>query len=423
MKGYGYNVMNSGQILSIRIGTIKCRFNLDQFMLFFFCAANMHIFYLFPSNFLTRSLTFIWVIVWFVLADIGKINIRKLMRNSSFLVLFLMLILIAANQSKRLYGQSFVMGLSPQRIAAANILVIIPIVVAIQRKSLDYEKIVSVIKIVVIIELFLCVVQFITGSKVTFLHVLMYEHNGRMRIYANIVLMEILYFDILAKLFTGKCVNPKRNVLFLFMIASYIILVAQHRSSILILIAIIAAAVFLWKKVTVGKVVIVCFIVIALVIFINSDYFFKICSAIINNTGTFMVRTNSRKFYIDKIGNNFFLGCGYANADYYNAYVYSGMSKGYLLADNGIYGYLFSYGLAGMIWYIIFLFQLLTEGIKSYLKTGNMFLILCLLFFILGSLTFSWFFEMEMISISITYALLLAIKSKKHDYFSKTENR
>ena len=56
---------------------------------------------------------------------------------------------------------------------------------------------------------------------------------------------------------------------------------------------------------------------------------------------------------------------------------------------------------------------MLLEGIKNYKMTGNQFIILCFLLLVLGSYTFSWFFEIDMIFISLVIALLYAIQDEE----------
>lgn len=405
--------MNFGKTTTIIIGRLKYRFNLDQCFLFVFLMFNIHVFYLLPSNSITRSLTFIWSLMWLCSTVLRSFSLISVLRKFSFPSLFLILIFIAAFQGYKIYGQPILMGLSPQRISAADIMVLFPLLVALNKHTLNYTKIMSVVRLIVLIESLFCVIQFFLGTKFDLLYVHMYIHNGRMRIYADIVLMQFVYFDILNSILQKK-INRKKGSLILLSIFTYIYLVAQHRSSILILLSITVAAIFIWKKINITKIVIICLTMFAAFAFLNSVYFSKIMDAIINNTGTFMVRSNARTFYLEQLKNNWLLGCGYSNANWLNAYIYSGMSEGYLLADNGIYGYIFSYGWLGMVWYFIFMIMLFRSGIRKYQRDGNIVLILIFLFFVLGNLTFSWFFEIDMICVPMTFCIIYAYKSDKY---------
>lgn len=402
--------MSYHRVKVIKVGSTFFRFNTDQFMLFLYCITNIHIFYLLPSNSITRSMTFFISVIWSAMAALRKTNHKKVINRLKFPLLYLLLIIIAAIQSKNLYGQPILLGLFPQRISIAAIVVLFPILIAIHNNTLNYNSIMAVLKVTVVVEVFFCLIQFILGERFSFLKVLMYEHNNRLRIYADVVMMQFVYFDCLSKLTTDRSKNRIKDLLIIVLTLIYIIVVIQHRSTVLCLFALTVVAALLWRKITGAKLFAILIILICGFVLLNSSYFINILENITHNTGTFMVRANSRMYYIEKIKEHYWLGCGYANSDYSFSSIYSGMAKGYLLADNGVYGYIFSYGLLGLFWYVILLGKMLIGGIKSYRATGNQFILLCVMFLLLGSYTFSWFFEMNMIFITLMIAFFNSIQ-------------
>lgn len=65
------------------------------------------------------------------------------------------------------------------------------------------------------------------------------------------------------------------------------------------------------------------------------------------------------------------LGYGFANSNIISSMIATGVTQGYLLADNGIYGFIVSYGLIGILWLVAYEVLAVSKAFKIWRKHGS----------------------------------------------------
>lgn len=377
--------------------------------------SNDYFFYLLPSNGVTRSLYFIFTFFWtlYTLLINSRHSIR--LKNCKFLFFNLFAILfvfIASFQGAKNYGQTFINGFFPQRTFLSSFLLCIPIYFNFKANRFNQENLEKLLKWIVILQLIIYFGQWLVAKYVVFLSCLMYVQNFGARMYTNSACMQFMFFILLSRIFNTNAYKTKlKDLIFLFFILLYFIVCNQHRNLIITSFMMTITAFIIGKKNIGNKILLIVPIFIACLLFINTQYFKDLYSTLINNLGTMNVRNNARDYYLESLKeNNLFFGYGYANSTNFNAYNISGMSKGYLLADNGIYGFFYSYGLFGVIWYFIYLIIVFISGLKQR-KNFNNTILLLIFFYNLYSITIdSFFFENYSIKFTFTFIIYLIFK-------------
>lgn len=110
---------------------------------------------------------------------------------------------------------------------------------------------------------------------------------------------------------------------------------------------------------------------------------------------TYSVRLDSQVHFLDKWKSNLgtiLFGYGYPNSNRIESNIATGATQGYLLADNGMYGYLMCYGILGIMVYILYLIKFLIRAIKIYIKNRDCKLIAIFISILTGIATNGGFF-------------------------------
>lgn len=382
--------------------------------------SNDRFFYLLPSNGVTRSLYFIFVLSWTLYTILVNSKHKIRLKNCGFLFLNLFAILfvfIASFQGVKNYGQTFINGFFPQRTFLSSFLLCIPIYFNFKANRFNKENLERLLKWIVVLQLIIYFGQWLVAKYLIFLSCLIRVQSFGARMYTNTVCMQFMFFILLERIFNTNAFKTKlKDLIFLFFILLYFIICNQHRNLIITSFMMVITAFIIGKKNIGNKVLLLVPISFVCLSFINSQYFKNIYSILINNLGTMNVRNNARNYYLESLKeNNLFWGYGYANSTNLNAYSISGMSKGYLLTDNGIYGFFYTYGLFGVIWYLIYLFFIFINGMKQR-KSFNSTILLLIFFYNIFSITIdSFFFENYSIKFTFTFIIYLILKFKTNN--------
>ncbi|MFS0603737.1 hypothetical protein [Peribacillus frigoritolerans] len=189
-----------------------------------------------------------------------------------------------------------------------------------------------------------------------FLKVLYNYRYGTIRLYCDTA-----YMTLLVTFATVKFMNKEKilkNAFFIIAILAFIFIVNKGRSSSIILLLTVALIIFLSKSKLIYKIsvmTIACFV--GLYVFLQTETIQEFIAIIFQNADdfTYNVRLQSQQYYMSKLSSTsgaWVFGFGYPNTTIPNSMAATGAYLGYLLADNGIYGFLFCYGLLGGIWYL-----------------------------------------------------------------------
>ena len=157
-----------------------------------------------------------------------------------------------------------------------------------------------------------------------------------------------------------------------------------------------AIGVILMKRYTMKKTLILGAVVGLVVVFLNTQQAASIFEAIgnlQNNTGTMGVRAYGRSLYFSRMSksiSSMILGCGYPGSE--TAKIMSGQNEKVLLFDNGIFAFVYVYGIMGLIVVIIWFVKMFRLAWRLY-KTQNKYIYLMFIIFniaLMYNITFWW---------------------------------
>lgn len=158
----------------------------------------------------------------------------------------------------------------------------------------------------------------------------------------------------------------------------------------------LAIGLILMKRYTLKKTLILGAAVALVLAFINTQQansIFEAINNLRNNTGTMSIRAQGRALYAGmllKSISSFILGCGYPRSE--SAKIMSGQTENMLLVDNGIFAFVYVYGILGLSVVIIWFIKMLRLAWRLY-REQNKYIYLMFTVFniaIMYNITFWW---------------------------------
>lgn len=358
---------------------------INLFLIIFF---QLNCFYLldetnFPIKFSDIALLF--EIAFFVLTYFWQ---NKRNTYNKYLVLFLLPLILACTSSLMAfirYQQPFFMGFRAQRSWIAAMLMFFPLTKAISDNRMSIKEILKMIDGINIIYFAILFLQYILGDWVQFLHLIMNERYGSIRLYASTSFIVISYAYHFCLFFRMKKINLSNLFficstifVFLFITKSRMGMIALFLSSIIIV---------LKQKMTIKKVFIIAFCFFAIALFLSSSPGQEILGLIFKNNivdnDTSGIRQIGREFYMSELvssSSTFIFGCGYINIDWPQTVIAVRYEEGIFIVDNGIFGNLYIYGFISLLWMVVVYFIFFKKAICL----NNDFILCSLLIGVLG---------------------------------------
>ncbi len=294
------------------------------------------------------------VLIMLMLKDEHEVQYRF---RGVFLFTIIMVI-TSSMQSNILYGQSFWLGIRPQRTFLLWALLYFPIRKCMALGIITYDGFEKLIYRIGILELILYIGQFLVGDYVTFLHVLSNNVYSTSRYYFNTIFLCLLLFICLDKVFKRERILF--NLCIIVAVIFEILIVGKMRLNFIAVIVAIACGLIIWRNGGTTKILIIIAGIAGLAMLSSNEVVSSIIPAL-NRTSsidTLAIRDSARAFYLSVLAEHPILGGGYINTDWYPSVVGSGVNLGYGWVDNGIFGFAFLNGLLGVAWFIYLLFRL-----------------------------------------------------------------
>lgn len=296
-------------------------------------------------------------------------------------VLFVpVLIFFSAVAAKLHYNQSILSGILTQRGWLCCSLLYFPLNYLVKNKYLTLERLFELIRVVVFFECIVMLFQYIIGPNHYFLAVRYTERYDSIRIIIDPIYMLAMIIYSTQEIFKRKKV--KLNLITIALIFSYILLVNKGRQEFIVFIGAVVMSLLTAQIQRKYKLIIVIAVFIFIIFFIQqSELLASIVSILTGHSidGTYQVRLRSRAFYLSTMQKNptsYFFGYGMQNTNIDHSMVATGANNGFLITDNGIYGFFFSYGLVGLCWYLYSTVLQVKRAIQLYkYKHNAMFLI------------------------------------------------
>lgn len=357
-------------------------------------------------------------VIWIIAVTLHYKNTNNVKYRFKWVMAFsIILVLLSSIQSYRLYGQEIGLGIRPQRYFLVWALSYFPIRKLMANEILSYEKVERLIYKIGITEIVLYLTQFVLKNTVTFLAVKKNNVYSSTRYYISTVLLCLLIFICLDKIF-----RKEKIVFNSFVIASamvVILAVGKMRLNFISVAGAIIIGVVLWRKGGSVKMLFVILGVIFAAAISNTEVIQSILPAI-NRTGkidTLAIRDIGREFYLQTVYEHPILGAGYINTQYHPAYVAARAGEGISWVDNGIFGIVFFYGGMGFLWIISIFGKIYKYAFKLLKKSVYLFFVMPL-YWIIGCVNEAhWYWSNFLVLV-----LFVCLLEQALDFHELTEN-
>ena len=313
--------------------------------------------------------------------DLKRKN-KKIFKNIIFY--YLILTIISSIAANAFFRQPVSWGIRSLRNQIVCFILYFSIINAIDINILDRDDFTKIITVVGIIEIIIYLLQYLLIDKVTFTYIDTSEvRNGTSRLRFSYLLPLILSIKAFDNLLNGKN-NKILNIVIIIFGASVLIVICKHRAPSVIYMVALVIGYLLWKKNIIKK-FLIGFIVLILggTIIFNSSLFqstFNTLEGKNDDENTMDIRYEGQKYYINQLKKSIIFGYGNPNTNCKEAMIASGENDYYYLPDNGIIGFVYIYGLLGIVWVFILFYKIINASYFCYRKEKNLFFLVYFIF-------------------------------------------
>ncbi len=302
---------------------------------------------------------------------------RKVHYQYGFSVIFFLLLqLISALTAFCHFEQPVAYGIRAMRNIMVCFLLYFPVTRVLQLGILKRRQLVNILFFVGTLELLLYTAQFLLAGVTQIIHVDTDElrfGSARLRVpYLLPMMLGLMCYDQVLRNKAGSALQAGKNLLFLAWSVFLLAGICKHRAPALILICTLILGYVLWRRAVSTKILIGSLIlIIGIASFFNSSLILSVLDALSSGSeNTLLIRSQGQQYYLEQLRQSWLFGFGYPNADWNPATEASGVLYLYFLADNGVLGFFYIYGLVGMIW-LGQLFIRLIKGSWNLYRTSN----------------------------------------------------
>lgn len=259
---------------------------------------------------------------------------------------------VAAWRCNVLTGQPFVRGILPQRGFIACILAAILLRRPFKAGMVDGRRLLRDLVVLGCISSALYLLQAVAGSSVSFVHAASTERYGGIRLYINgglSTVSGIVGFWLCLRDGDWRDIVPTALAL------AVILFVSKGRLELITYLATLFGLLLFSKGSARAKVLVLCFGVLAIIFFAQTEMFSQVVDSFINGQvggteDTSSIRKAGREYYdfvLDSTESTM-IGTGYPSTLYPPAASMAGFDYEYYLVDNGISGFRYVYGDLGV---------------------------------------------------------------------------
>lgn len=323
----------------------------------------------FPIQF--QDVAILLEFVFFILAYRNREEVTKKRKNMLFLFP-IVLSFTSATMGYLRYGQPFFMGLRPQRAWLVSMLMYFPLSKIIRQGRYSIDKMLNVIDRVNFIYFLLLFAQYVIGNKYIFLHIAANQRYGTIRLYAVTSFMLISYawhlWNVLAQ--------GQLKFVDCFYVASTLFTYFFITKSRMGMVALLGATaiVVLKQRFSKRKLFVLSIAIVAFCLFLNTDAGTEIVQLAfgenVTSAGndTSMIRDVGRTFFITELASSIktlLFGCGYINIDWEPTVRAVRYNDNIFVADNGMFGLVYMYGLLFLFWTVILYGKYIKDAFKN----------------------------------------------------------
>jgi hypothetical protein len=351
------------------ISTANRHFNFYGLYFFLILALNLNFFYLLDDDFsiIGISISDFDLILTFLLLIFVAIRYPRAFinyRNTSFYAIELSLLFLMLSSSIRAsihYSQPLWYGIRAQREYIIFPFLYFCYDLLNKQKKIFKKDIINVLYFISSIEMILGLLQVFVFPSTIFLHIGGGYRYGMIRFWMNIGYISITFFISLNRLIRKQHIYS--NLLFVSFCLLFLTEVTKWRMPLIALFISLFFSVMFFSNLSQRKKAgFLAFSVLFCVIFSSTNIGKDILQAILNGgeTDTSNIRELGRSLYLQEVLANPVFGGGFANILWPQAVYGSYYSQQIYWVDNGIFGYVFYFGLIGLLFVLIlyiFLFK------------------------------------------------------------------
>ena len=324
---------------------------------------------------------------------------------------YLGLSIVSAITAWFFYNQSLLRGIFVQRCQLSYLFLFLGVERLFELKKIQKDDIIHYTYLLCWIELLLCTIQYLMYSSggTLFMRVgnnLRYES---VRLYFDPGLILMVAFHAYESALKGK--NRIRNVIFVIWTMIFLVIITKMRMMTAAFLVSLAIGLLIWKGTALKKILYISLGGgVGLFALSKIALFQDLLQTVSNLEGdaNYGVRLAGRSVFINELMKSPITGRGYPSVSSESA---TGILKGYLFVDNGIWGLIYSYGILGLVWWIGMWCSVLKRSwsIRKY----HMFYFLYFLYYTVGLMTdFAWFWTATSSFVVVVAMLFEEIREK-----------
>lgn len=379
---------------------------------------NLNAFYLIGDQIPVNDICVVLEVVFFlyVYNKVGRKCNKSQYRY--FFIAPIFLVLSSSYMAYISYGQPIFLGIRAQRHWIIAMLMYFPITWLIKTKKLTLKSIYKILDNLGLIYIILIFIQYFIGDRFELMHVQSNMRYGSIRLYVSTYFLLMIYFIHLRNIFL-KSKYQFKDFFYVFTILLIHLFVTKSRMSLATLVLITIILIMI-QRLTTKKLLALFAILICGYLFLTSSIGIQIINAIltIGQDAGVAIRDTGRIFYLENIFTNpltLLFGKGFANLDWPQTVVATKYNLGIYFNDNGIFGLLFYYGFAFVIWMALSNIIFLRDSWKNN-KSWMFFYLFTGLIGIYTLLPYCYAYD---ISFALTCACIQPNNNNKQKLFSK----
>lgn len=366
----------------------------------------------------------IWILLFVLFFGLSYLRYFRIKINkskfTSIILLGIIMVFLSSFMAHYNVGQPIIFGIDGQKIFLIIILSYFPLRKLLSKKQLNLELLEKIIVGMGIVECFVYIGQHYLYPKVVFLNCMINIRNGA-RIYADTVIIELMIMIAFSRLLKEQK-NKMKNGMILFLGIFYEFVVSQGRLECMAILFVLLCSFLIYKGHSGKKLLIGSLIAVFAIWFFNS----KIFSVFMNTEyNTMEIRDVARKLYYSRIlssPENFLFGYGYLTSSYSDIVRFAGAQKEIYVVDNGIFGFVYSYGLLGIVFVATLFFKSMKLALKLCKSRGELLpFMFILLNIVLSYNIVFWWWKGEWVFSLIFFVCYLETEISRTDFIIERE--
>ncbi len=366
----------------------------------------------------------LWLVLY--LAYVGFIFLRYRNINTgkplfmTEVIAIAVLCFLSSWQANKLFGQSLVLGIRPQRFFLVIMLGYFAIRKLFAGELLNIETLKNTIINFALLEAILSIIQQFVYNYVVFMHCMVNQRYGSVRLYLSNSVITLAMFFALEKIINKK--NFNKSLIMLIAGMMYTFLVIKGRLTTIATISALLGGFVFMKGISLRKFIYAVGVIALIVGFLNTQMFRNLSDVIVVENGeisgdTLDIRNEGREHYFQRLEKNPYLGGGYPNELYKPAAAAAGFYDEIYLNDNGIFGLMYIYGYVGLVVFVLLFIRLAYVAWIIYKEKNVYFMIMYLILLLIQAVNITaWYWQYDGIFV------LLIVMCMAEALYMKTEN-